>query len=186
MVHIMSLWLPILVAAVLVFLVSWIIHMFLGYHRADFKTLPDEDGVLEALRKFNIAPGDYLIPCAGSAKAFREPAFQEKLKKGPILMMTMMKPGPPSMGGQLALWFLYCVLVGTFAAYVAGRALPPGAPYLSVFRFAGTTAFLGYSMALLQNSIWYKRSWGATYRTMLDGLLYGLLSGGAFGWLWPH
>jgi hypothetical protein len=159
--------------------------MFLGYHAADFKKLPDEDGVMDALRKFNIPPGDYMMPCAGSAKAMAEPAFQEKWKKGPLALMTVMKPGPPSMGSQLLLWFLYCVLVGTFAAYIAGRALPPGAPYLSIFRFAGTTAFVGYSLALFQGAIWYKRSWAATYRSVLDGLLYGLVTGGAFGWLWP-
>ena len=68
MVQIMSLWLPIVVSAVLVFFASFVIHMVLGYHRADYKRLADENGVMDALRKFNIAPGDYLTPCAGSAK----------------------------------------------------------------------------------------------------------------------
>ena len=185
MVHIMSLWLPILLSAVLVFVASSIIHMMLGYHRADYKKLPSEDAVLEALRKFNIPPGDYLSPCAGSAKEMREPAFQEKWAKGPVVMMTVMPTGKPSMGGQLFLWFLYCLVVGTFSAYMAGRALPPGSPYLSAFRFAGTAAFLSYGMALIQNSIWYKRSWGTTFRSMFDALVYGCLTGGAFGWLWP-
>jgi hypothetical protein len=48
----------------------------------------------------------------------------------------------------LAQWFVYCVVVGVFAGYIAGRALPPGARYLSVFRFAGCTAFVGYALAL--------------------------------------
>ena len=66
------------------------------------------------------------------------------------------------------------------------RALGPGAHYLSVFRFAGTVAFAGYSLGLLQNSIWYKRNWGTTARGMIDGLVYGLLTAGVFGWLWPR
>ena len=136
MVHIMSLWLPIVVSAVLVFFASFLIHMVLGYHRADYKKLADENGVMDALRKFNIAPGDYLTPCAGSAKEMKDPAFQEKWSKGPVFMMTIMKPGPPAMGGQLGQWFLYCLLVGVFSAYLAGRALPAGAPYLAAFRFA--------------------------------------------------
>lgn len=73
MVTISSLWLPILLSAVFVFVVSSIIHMMLGYHRADYKTLPAEDQVMEALRKFNIPPGDYMMPCAGSSKAMKDP-----------------------------------------------------------------------------------------------------------------
>jgi hypothetical protein len=90
------------------------------------------------------------------------------------------------MGTSLLLWFLYSVLVSVFAAYIAGRALGPGARYLGVFRFVGATAFMGYSLALLQQSIWYRRNWGTTLKLMVDGLVYGLLTGGTFGWLWPR
>ena len=99
--------------------------------------------------------------------------------------MTVLENAPPKMGKQLFLWFLYSILVGIFAAYIAGRALEPGDHYLSVFRFAGVTAFLGYSLALIQNSIWYKKGWAATFKSMFDGLIYALFTGGIFGWLWP-
>jgi hypothetical protein len=186
MVPIHTLWLPILLSAVFVFLVSWIIHVMLPYHRNDFRKLPTEDEVQEALRKFDIAPGDYLLPCAGTAAAMKDPKYIERMTKGPVVIMTVTKPGPPSMGGSLVLWFIYCVIVGILAAYISGRALEPGAPYLAVFRFAGCTAFTGYSVALLQNSIWYKRNWGATLRSMFDGLIYGLVTAGTLGWLWPR
>ena len=62
----------------------------------------------------------------------------------------------------------------------------PGTQYLEVFRFAGTTAFAAYSLALAQHSIWYRRNWGATLRSMFDGLVYALLTAGVFGWLWPR
>jgi hypothetical protein len=75
--------------------------------------------------------------------------------------------------------------VSFFAAYIGGRALGPSADYLEVFRFTGCTAFIGYGLALLQNSIWYKRNWGATLKSVFDALVYGLLTAGAFGWLWP-
>jgi len=99
--------------------------------------------------------------------------------------MTVLKNGPQAMGGNLVLWFLYSVIVGVFAAYIASRALGPEAHYLEVFRFAGCTAFVGYSLALMQNSIWYKRNWGATLKSMFDGLIYALVTAGTFGWLWP-
>ena len=89
------------------------------------------------------------------------------------------------MGAQLVQWFVYCIVVSIFAGYVAGRALGPADSYLHVFRFAGTTAFIGYSLALWQNTIWYKRSWIVTLKSTIDGLIYGLLTAGTFGWLWP-
>lgn len=185
MVPVTSLLIPIVLSAVLVFIVSSIIHMVLTYHRNDFRKVPNEDGVMDALRTFNIPPGDYLMPHASSMDAMKSPDFQAKRNKGPIAVMTFIASGPPSMGAQLALWFLYSVLVSVFAAYIAGRALTPGAPYMDVFRFVGTSAFMGYGLALMQNSIWYKRNWGMTLKTMFDGLVYGVLTGGVFGWLWP-
>ena len=186
MVTVMSLWLPILLSAVFVFIVSSIIHMFLTYHRSDFKGFPDEDGVMDALRPFNIPPGDYVFPHAGSSQAMKSPEFLEKATKGPVGFVTMWAPGPPAMGKSLVLWFLYCVVVGVFAAYLTGRTVDAGADYLKAFRIAGTTAFIGYSLALLQNSIWYKRKWSATLKNMFDGLVYGLVTAGTFGWLWPR
>jgi len=43
MVSIISLWLPILLSAVAVFLVSSVIHMVFQYHKTDFKKIPSED-----------------------------------------------------------------------------------------------------------------------------------------------
>ena len=185
MVPVISLWLPILLSAVIVFVASSIIHMVLTYHRNDFSKLPNEDGVMDALRQLGVPPGDYLFPKPDSAKAMKDPAFQAKWSKGPVGMMTVIPSGPPSMGKPLTLWFLYCVVVGIFAAYIAGRALQTGAPYLSVFRFAGCTAFVGYGLALWQNTIWYHHSWTRTLKSNFDSLIYALLTAGIFGWLWP-
>jgi hypothetical protein len=179
-----SLWLPILLSAVFVFVVSAVIHMILGYHNSDFAPVPKESEVMDALRGFRIPPGDYMLPRAGSSKEMGSPEFAEKYTKGPVVIMTVVPPGPPTMAGSLVLWFIYSLVVGVCAAYIAFHALGPTAPYLAVFRFVGATAFGGYSLALLQNSIWYKRSWGATLKSMFDGLVYALVTAGTFGWLW--
>ena len=186
MVSVISLWLPILLSAVIVFVASSVIHMLLTYHRNDFQKLTKEDEVMEALRPFNIPPGDYAVPCAGSMEAMKSPAFIEKMKNGPVGFFTITPSGAHSIGKSLVLWFLYSILVSIIAGYVAGSAQGRGASYLAVFRFAGCVAFTGYSIGLLQNSIWFKRSWAATMRSMFDGLLYGLLTAGTFGWLWPR
>jgi hypothetical protein len=185
MVSVFALWIPILLSAALVFVVSSLIHMVLGYHQNDFRRHGKEDEIMSALRRFNLPPGDYALPHAGTFEAMRQPAFLEKMKKGPVVLMTVSPNGPPALGSRLALWFLYSVVVGVFAAYLAGRALGPGAPYLAVFRFVGTSALLGYSLALMQDSIWWNRSWAMTARSMFDGLVYALLTAGVFGWLWP-
>lgn len=181
-----ALWLPILLSAVIVFVVSSIIHMLSPWHKGDYPKLSNEDQVRNALRPLNIPPGDYMMPRPSSREEMRSPAFLEKFKQGPNLMMTVFPPGSMSMGRNLVMWFGYSLVVGVFAAYVTGRALPYGAQYLQVFRFAGVTAFIGYSLALWQQSIWYYRSWATTIKLTVDGLIYGLLTAGTFGWLWPH
>lgn len=185
MVSIVSLWLPILLSAVAVFILSSIIHMVLKYHNNDFKELPSEEPVMDDLRKHNIPPGEYYFPRAKDMKEMGSPEYIEKMKKGPVAMITVLENAPPKMGGQLLQWFLFSVLVGIFAAYIAGNALPAGAHYLAVFRFAGCTTFVAYSLAQIPNSIWYNKSWSSTFKSMFDGLLYALFTGGIFGWLWP-
>lgn len=185
MVPTLTLWLPVLLAAVFVFAVSSVIHMALRFwHRDDFVAVPQEDAVMEALRPFGIPQGEYIIPHASSSKEMNDPAFREKLEKGPVAFLTVCSKDY-GMGKSLLLWFLYCLLIGLFAAYLTGRALGPGASYTEVFRFSGTIAFCGYALALLQNSIWYKRKWSSTLKSMLDGLVYALVTAGTFGWLWP-
>ncbi|CAG1009010.1 hypothetical protein BURK1_03604 [Burkholderiales bacterium] len=181
-----ALWLPILLASVLVFVASSIIHMALPWHRGDYPALPDEDQVRGALRRFAIPPGDYMIPRASSMDEFRTPQFAEKLAQGPVMIVTVLRNGPFSMGRNLTLWFAYCVVVSILAAYVTGRALPEGASYMRVFQLAGAVAFAGYALALWQMWIWYHRALGTTIRATIDGLLYALLTAGALAWLWPR
>ena len=180
------LWLPILLSAVIVFVASSIIHMVLPWHKSDYRKIPNEDKFLEVVRSFNIPPGDYMAPRPGSREEMKSPEFAEKCKKGPMLMTTIFPPGSMSMGRNLILWFIYTVVVSFFAAYVAGRALPPHSDYLEVFRFAGVAAFLTYAGALWPMSIWFRRAWSATIKATIDGLIYAGLTAGTFGWLWPR
>ena len=181
-----ALWLPILLSAVVVFVASSIIHMLLPWwHRSDYPKMADEDRLRDALRPLAIPPGDYFVPGCNNMEEMKSPAFTEKLTQGPVLVVTVLPNEPFSIGRNLALWFLYCLAVGLFAGYVGSRALPPGAHYLRVFQIVGTCAFGGYALALWQMSIWYRRSWGTTIRSTIDGLIYASLMAGTFGWLWP-
>jgi hypothetical protein len=181
-----ALWLPILVSSVLVFVASSLIHMASPWHKTDYPKLPNEQQVMDALRPLAIPPGDYFIPRPSTRAEMGSPAFAERVKQGPVVVFTVMPSQTMSMGRNLILWLLYCIVVSALAAYIAGRALPPGAPYRQVFRFAGATAFIAYSVALWQMSIWYRRAWTTTIKASVDGVIYAVLTAAAFGWLWPR
>lgn len=186
MVGLTSLWLPILVAGVIVFVASSLVHMLLPWHKGDYPRLKDEDRLRDAVRPLAIPPGDYMVPRPATRDEMRSQAYADKVKAGPVMILTVLPNEITPMGRSLSQWFVYLLVVGVLVAYVTGRALHPGARYLEVFRFAGATAFVAYACALWQDSIWYRRAWRITLNYTLDGLIYALLTAGTFGWLWPR
>jgi hypothetical protein len=185
MVPITSLWIPILLSAVIVFIASSILHMVIGYHKSDYRKLSNEENATEALRAGNIQPGFYAFPHMSGPKEMKNPEMIEKFKRGPVGMLTIIPSGAPAMGKNLILWFSYSILIGVFVAYITGRTTAPGAEYLAVFRLAGTIAFLGYGVGHIVDSIWMGRPWSMTTKHVIDGFIYSLLTAGTFGWLWP-
>lgn len=185
MVPILQLWAPIVVSAVFVFVLSSILHMVFTYHSKDYKALPKEAETLAALRTAGLEPGVYTFPHCASQKEMGSPEMLEKYKQGPVGMMTVHPSGPPAMGGYLVKWFLFCLLVGVFVAYLLGHFFAAGTPYRPIFRFAATIAFMGYSLSSLVGSIWKGQPWSTTLKEMFDGALYALMTAGTFGWLWP-
>jgi hypothetical protein len=187
MVPLTTLWLPILVSGVVVFIASSVIHMVLPFHRSDYKKLGDEEKVLDALRAAGVQRGLYNFPFT-THKEMKTPEMQERFKKGPVGFVTIF-PGSPagvSLVKFLVLWFVYCLLVGLFAAYLACHAIDPGAPYRHVFRIVGTAAFMSYGLANFSNGIWKGQPWPIVVKEMIGGLIYALLTAGTFGWLWPR
>jgi hypothetical protein len=185
MVPLSSLWLPILLSAVIVFIASSIMHMVLPYHHSDYKKLPDEDKLLPVLRAADLKPGLYHFPFC-THKEMNSPETQARFKQGPVGLMTIMPSGPPAMPKFLSLWFVYCLIIGFFVAYLAAHTLSPGIHYLAVFRVVGTAAFIGYGLGNISNGIWKGQPWSNTIKEVVDGLVYGLLTAGVFGWLWPR
>jgi hypothetical protein len=185
MVSLAALWLPILLAAVIVFIASSMMHVMLKYHQTDCKRLPDEDKLLAAMRTAGVQRGYYHFPFCDH-KEMKSPAMAEKFKQGPVGMMTILPSGVPNMPKYLVSWFIYCLIVGFFTAYLTCHTVPAGAHYRAVFRVAGTAAFMAYGLGQLSNSIWKGQPWGMTIKEVVDGLIYGLLTAGTFGWLWPR
>ncbi len=184
-----ALWLPILLSAVIVFIASSIMHMVLPYHKSDARQLPDEDKLMASLRGAGLQRGIYVFPYC-NPKDMKSPAMLEKYKQGPIGMLTVFPPGPPVLPKFLAMWFVYCLIIGVFVAYITTHAHPlvvaHGEPFWAVFRVASTSAFLAYGLANLSNGIWKGQPWGNVIKEVVDGLVYALLTAGTFGWLWPR
>jgi hypothetical protein len=186
MTHIDTLWLPILLSSVGVFILSAVIHMFLPWHKSDLPKVPNEEKVREALRPLGIPPGEYVVPRAQGSKEMKSPEYAQKLKEGPVLALTVRRNGSVQMGSRMVAWFVYLIVVDIFVAYISGRALPAGATYLDVFRSAGTIAFSCYVVAQWEMPIWWWRSIGLTIKATIDGLIYAVVTAGIFGWLWPR
>jgi len=185
MVSLAALWLPIVLSAVIVFIASSIMHMVLPYHRSDYRRLPDEEGIVAALRAAGVTRGLYMFPHC-THQDMKTPAVQEKFKQGPVGHLTIFPSGTVNMGKFLGLWFAYCLVIGFFVAYLTGHVLATGANYRQVFRVAGTAAFLAYGLGHLSNGIWKGQPWSFVLKEVFDGLIFGLLTGGTFGWLWPR
>lgn len=185
MVSLASLWIPILLSTVIVFVASSILHMVLPYHKSDYRKLSDEDKVMAALRAAGVTPGLYHFPFT-THKEMKSPEIQEKFKQGPVGFVTVFPSGVVRMGKFLGLWFVYCLIIGFFTAYLTGHTVAPGAHYPAVFRVAGTAAFMSYGLGGLSNGIWKGQPWTMVLKECLDGLIYGLLTAGTFGWLWPR
>ncbi len=185
MVSLIALWLPILLSAVVVFLASSVLHMVLKYHHKDYQKLPDEEALQEAMRAQNLGPGNYAFPCPDDPSDWRSAELVEKFKKGPVGFMNVKPSGAPAMGKYLAQWLLFCIVIGVFCGYIAGIVLAPGAEYMLVFRITSCVAFVAYGVSSVSESIWKAQNWSTTGRFVFDGLIFSLLTGGVFGWLWP-
>jgi hypothetical protein len=45
---------------------------------------------------------------------------------------------------------------------------------------------LAYAAANVPHAIWWGKPWRNVIMEVIDGFVYGLLTAGAFGWLWPR
>lgn len=178
------LWIPIVVSAVLVFVASSIIHMVIKWHQGDYRGFPNEDAVRSALGSASAAPGEYFVPYCSDMKAMATPEMQRKFVEGPVAWVTVRAAAAPSMGKPLALWFVYILAVSVIAGYVAAKGIPAGAPFRTVWAVAGTVAFVAYAGGSVQSGIWWGKPWGSVAKDVIDGLIYGLITGATFAWLW--
>jgi hypothetical protein len=181
-----ALWLPILVAGVVAFVLSALVWTVLPHHKGEWQGLAGEDRLLAALRENPPRPGLYTFPFHADPRQRDDPALKAKIAQGPVGYLTIVPNGAPAMGPMMVRSLLFNLVVSLLVAYVAWHALGAGAPYLAVFRIVGTVAAMSYILGTVPESIWFGRPWNSFLLQAVDGLLYGLFTAGVFGWLWPR
>ena len=181
-----TLWLPILVSAIVVFILSALAWTVLPHHKKEWQPLPNEDAVLNAMAGSPPAPGQYALPYYADPKERDNPALKAKLQRGPVGFLTVVPNGAPGMGPMMGKAFVFNLIVSFLVAYVAWHALAGREiTYLAVFRIVGAVASMSYVLATVPESIWFGRPWRSMALGAVDGLVYGLFTAGVFGWLWP-
>ena len=160
MVGLSALWIPIVVSAVAVFIAPALVHGMLGWHKGDMNALPGEAKVMETLRGVTVQPGDYRFPFSDSVDEMKTPEWDERMKQGPVGIMSISPSAPINMGKMFGQWFVYSLFIAVLAAYITGRTHGPGAPYLDVFCVSGAVTFCCYVVAHWQNRI----CWGMSTR----------------------
>lgn len=184
MVSLTALWLPIVVSAVLVFIVSALVWTVLKIHDPEWNPLPNDDRIYPVLREARPAPGQYYFPAA-MKEAEKDPAVAASLKDAVSGYVYVNRQNPFDMRRNISFAIIHQFVIAIVVAYLAGRTLPAGTDYLAVFRVVGTAAVLAYCMGHITYSIWFAHAWRSTWKQIGEGLVYALIMAGVFGWLWP-
>lgn len=179
----LTLWLPILLSAVFVFVASCVIHMFLSWHAKDYAAVDQQDKVQELLRPFAIPPGDYMLPKCSTMAEMKSPEFKEKVAKGPVIIMTVLPSGGMAIGKNMIFWFLYLLVVAYGTAYVVGHSIQAASTCMAIFKVSAAASFMGYCLSNWQMTIWYSRSLGTSLRITVDSVIYAAITAAVFGWL---
>jgi len=179
-----SLWLPILLSTLGVFIASFLLWAVLPLHKPESRKLPDEGRAMETLRSMSVKPGMYMFPYCGDKDSMNAPDFQDKKEKGPHGYVLIWS-GWPNMGRNLALTFIIQLLISGLVAYIATLALEPGAAFLDVFQVTMSAAILGYVFGGLCNDIWFGKPVRAIATHIFDAIVYSLITAFIFSAMWP-
>ena len=179
------LWLPVLLSAGAIWIVSAIVGMALPHHKRDFVGLPDEDGFMDYLRGRGIEPGNYLFPDFRDREALKSEKVEKALNEGPVGHLSVWQT-PVTMGGKLVATFVVYLVVSTLIAYLTRVALPGAASFAKVFQVAATAGVLAYCFSFIPNALWFSAYRRTIVASVFDGILYGVITGAIFAWCWPH
>lgn len=178
-----QLWLPILLSAAAVWIVSAVVWTALPHHRKDQDALPDEDAFRDYVKSAGIGPGVYSFPDFKRCKELSRQEMEALWERGPTGLLTVF--GKVNMARNMGLTLLVYLVVSVLIAYLGAAALGATGDRMKVFQVLGTAGILAYSFAFLPNGIWFGMKPRAMVMNVVDGIVYGLVTGAIFAWLWP-
>lgn len=180
----MSLMIPVVLATVGVFFASFLSWMVLQLHRHDWKKIANEDEFLQAVRKCEVPPGNYMFPGCSSPEEQKSDEHQKKWAAGPCGVVTFYGPVNmgANMGRNLGMTFLYFLVVNFCLAYLATLGVPRGADFMTVFRFVSTAGLMTFFAAIVPHAIWFGcRIVGH----IVESIAFAAISGAIFAAMWP-
>lgn len=182
-----ELWAPIVLSAVIAWIVSAIIWTVAPHRKAEWSGVTDEERFLGTIRSMSLGAGYYMFPFCGDAAQMKDEAFKKRWNEGPIGVLHVWSHRR-SMGACMIGSFVFNLVASVFIAYIAWNSLDgrAGLDYLKVFQITGATAFMAYSFALIPGGIWFGKPIRSMVYDVVEGLVIGLLTGGVFGWLWAY
>lgn len=203
------LWLPILLSGVGVWIASFIAWMAIGHHKKDRDAIPGgrEQEFMDTLTRMGIGPGNYGFPDFCQHDALPRKERMEKMKalydRRPMGVLRVW--GEMNMGVNMAVTFMFYLFTSAVIGYLGWAALPHGSPtatlpgvgtvtatalggvsFGKVFQVCGTAGILAYCFASVPNDIWFQLKRRAMVMNWIDGIVFGLLTGAIFAWLWPR
>jgi hypothetical protein len=107
------------------------------------------------------------------------------LNEGPVGHLSVWQT-PLTMGSKMVATFIVYLVVSILIAYLTRVALPGPAPFAKVFQVAATAGILAYCFSFIPNAVWFGSYKRTIVANVVDGIVYGLITGALFAWLWPH
>jgi hypothetical protein len=178
------LWLPVVLSAVLAFVVSAASHMVLPWRRGEWGRIAAAEPLQAALR--GLEPGQYMFPASPEPRDQMKREWLERWAAGPAGWITIASPGPINMGRNMGLSVVAYLAVSSLVAYVAWAALGPAPGGATILRVVTTVAFLAYGVGTVFHSIWYHRPWRVWVSDAVDALVLALITGAVFVRFWPR
>lgn len=182
---IIVLWLPILLSAVLVFIISSLVHMVFKWHAPEYRGFANEDAVRAAIKAGNPTPGQYVLPYCSDMKAMSSEPMTKKYREGPVGFVTLGPSAPPAIGTSLLQWFGLSLAISAIAAIIAGKYVGLAGGGRTAACLTGTIALLAYGFGYIQGGIWQGQPWSSVAKYLVDSTLYALGTAAIFWWLWP-
>jgi hypothetical protein len=115
----------------------------------------------------------------------KDPAMKEKFAQGPVGMIILRRNDPMNLGIPLVQWLVFCLLVSLVCAAIAVHAISPGSDHHLVFHVVALAALMGYAFGSFPDAIWWGFPWRTAIKHIVDGVVYAVITGATFMWLWP-